>query len=92
MITLSGELTGKGDRNVLYPDLCGRYTSVYTCTNASSYALQICAFYTLLYLCSISIKIMENQLEENSCEYLPDYEKDKNFLSIKVIEEIKGKD
>lgn len=35
---------------------------------------------------------MENQLEENSCEYLPDYEKDKNFLSIKVIEEIKGKD
>lgn len=32
----------------------------------------------------ISIKIKKNKLEENSCEYLTGYGKDKNFLSMKV--------
>lgn len=35
MITLSGELSEKGERNVLCLDLPDSYTSVYMCTNAS---------------------------------------------------------
>lgn len=47
---------------------------------------------TLLYIFYSSIKIRENKLEENNCEYLPDHEEDKNFPNAKVTEEIKGKE